>query len=190
MTVVLIAGPPAVGKSTVARLVAEYSPHALLVDVDRIRDSFVVSGAVLPSADWPPALVEQLAAAREAACGLARAYARIGFDVVIDDFLDPHSLLREYDAISDLEPVRVLLLPPAETARSRNRSRSDDTGYIDAGIDLTYAALPDVEDLRGLGWTLLDNGNEGPESTRDRVLRLTAETPARDHALPSPQQRT
>lgn len=190
MTVFLVAGPPAVGKSTVARLVAESRSRSLLVDVDRIRDSFVVSGRVLPSAEWSPALVDQLAAARESACGLARAYARIGFDVVIDDFLDPHSLLDEYDPLADLAPVRVLLLPGLDTAKARNRARSGGVDYIDAGIDLTYAALPDIEDLRTRGWTVLDNGSEDPASTRDRVLSLTARASARDHALPVPPRRT
>ena len=51
MTVFLITGPPAVGKSTVSRLVAQARSRSVLVDVDRFRDTMVVAGAVLPSPD-------------------------------------------------------------------------------------------------------------------------------------------
>jgi dephospho-CoA kinase len=68
-----VAGAPAAGKSTVSRLVAECRPRCVLVDVDHSGHSMVVSGAALPSAEWPGELMEQLVAAREAASGIARA---------------------------------------------------------------------------------------------------------------------
>jgi hypothetical protein len=168
-----VAGAPAAGKSTVSRLVAESRPRCVLVDVDHIRHSMVVSGAVLPSAEWPGQLVEQLVAAREAASGIARAYTRIGFDVVIDDFLDPFTLLSEYDSLADLAPTRVALVPTADVARERNLGRGTGVDFIDEGIDHFYGLLPDACDLDARGWTVLDTSTEGPEATRDRVLALS-----------------
>lgn len=173
MAVFLVAGPPAAGKSTVCRLVASARPRCVLVDVDRIRDTMVVAGAVLPSAEWPPELVEQLAASRAAASGIARAYARIGFDVVIDDFLDPFTLLAEYDELADLSPLRVALVPAADVARARNRGRGGGGDYIDGAITHFYAMAPDVEVLRAAGWTVLDSADETAEETCQRVLALT-----------------
>ena len=172
MTVFLIVGPPAVGKSTVSRLVAQARPRCVLVDVDRFRDTMVVTGMVLPSPDWPPELVRQLSAARRSAAGVARAYAAIGFDVVIDDFLDPHSLLVEYDDLADLDPVRVVLLPESRVAHERNQERGSGGSYIDEGIAYVYERMPTDDALLERGWRVLDTTNEGPEDTCVRILTL------------------
>jgi predicted kinase len=170
MTVYLVVGPPAVGKSTVARLLAQSRRRSVLVDVDRIRDGMVVSGMVLPGPDWSPELVAQVAAARESACGVARAYDRIGFDAVIDDFYDAFTGLAEYDALADLDVRRFLLLPRADVARARNRARGQGGDYIDEGIDDVYRTMPAVDVLTAAGWTVVDTSELSAEQARDLLL--------------------
>jgi predicted kinase len=172
MTVYLVAGPPAVGKSTVTRLLAGSRSRCVLIDVDRIRDQMVVTGRVLPGPDWSPELVGQLAAARESACGIARAYDRIGFDVVMDDFYDPFSHLAEYDVLTDLRVQRILLLPSADVARERNRARGAGGDFIDGGIDHVYRTMPAAEELAAAGWTIVDTSDLTAEQARDRVHGL------------------
>jgi predicted kinase len=172
MTVYLVVGPPAVGKSTVTRMLALSRSRSVLVDVDRIRDGMVVTGMVLPGPDWSSELVAQVAAARESACAVARAYDRIGFDVVIDDFYDAFTGLAEYDAIADLDVRRFLLLPRPEVARARNRARGGGGAYIDEGIDDVYRTMPSAEELTAAGWTVVDTSELTAEQTRDRLLGL------------------
>jgi len=173
VTVFLVAGPPATGKSTVARLIAESRSRSILVDVDRIRDGMVVNGAVLPGPTWTTELVEQLVAARDSACAIARAYSRIGFDVVLDDFYDPRSRLAEYDAVADLGGIRVVLLPDLDVARERSRTRGPGPAdYIADGITEVYALIGARADLVSAGWTVLDTSRETAEQTRDRILAL------------------
>lgn len=170
MTAYLVAGPPGVGKSTVTRLIAGSLTQSVLIDVDRIRDTMVVNGGILPGAEWPESLVAQLAAARQSACAIAHAYDAIGFDVVIDDFFDPHSRLVEYAGLEVTDVRRWLLLPTAEEARARNHSRGDGAGYIDVGIALTYELLPSRTELEQAGWHVLDTTELTPEHTCDRVM--------------------
>lgn len=170
MTVFLVVGPPAVGKSTVTRLLAQSRPHAVLVEVDRIRDQMVVSGMVLPGPDWSAELVAQLAAARESACGIAEAYDRIGFDVVIDDFYDASSGLTEYEGLTGPDVRRFVLLPRVEVARERNRGRSSGGAFIDAGIDDVYRSLPSEADLTAAGWLVVDTSELTADQARDRLL--------------------
>jgi len=172
VALLLIAGGPATGKSTTARLVAESRSTSLLVDVDRIRDTMVVRGAVLPSPEWPPELVEQLRAARRAAVGLARAYDAIGFDVVIDDFLDPQSLLTEYDELSDLDIVRVVLMTSKETAHQRNAARGADLEYIDAAIGFHAEHAPSPAQLVERGWHVVETSEISAAQAAERVLAL------------------
>ena len=174
MAVLVVVGPPAVGKSTVTRLLANALTPSIRVDVDYIRDGMVVNGAVLPHETWSAALVEQLAAARASACGIARAYSAIGFDVVIDDFYDPHSRLEEYAAIDDLRPRRVILVPERAVAQERSRARDDAAAaFIAAGIDEVYALLPSAEALAADGWAVLDTSDLTAEQTRDVLLGST-----------------
>jgi hypothetical protein len=63
-------------------------------------------------------------------------------DVVIDDFLDPFTLLSEYDGLADLAPTRVALVPTADVARERNLGRGTGVDYIAEGIDHFYGLLP------------------------------------------------
>lgn len=171
MTCFLVVGPPAVGKSTVTRLLAEARPQSVLVDVDRIRDTMVVSGAVLPGPEWSDALVRQLSASRQSACAIARAYDAIGFDVVIDDFWDPGHLA-DYALIDDLRPRRIVLLPPREVALARNAGRGRGGDFIEEGIAEVYAYLPPADAMAAAGWTVLDNDGEPAAATRDRILAL------------------
>lgn len=172
MTVYLVVGPPAVGKSTVTRLLSASPSRSVLIDVDHIRDGMVVNGAVLPSeAEWSADLVEQLSAARASACAIANAYVSIGFDVVIDDFYDPQSRLAEYDALASLDPRRVLLLPDREVAISRSNDRSPEAAeFIAAGIAEVYGLMPTATELSADGWLVMDTSRETAQQTCDRIL--------------------
>ncbi len=131
----------------------------------------VVNGAVLPAPTWSLALIEQLGAARAAACGIARAYSEIGFHVVIDDFYDPYSRLQEYAAIDDLKPRRIMLMPERAVAKERSRARGvESAAFIEAGIDDVYALLPSAGALAEDGWAVLDTSDLTAEQTRDVIL--------------------
>ena len=169
----LIAGPPAAGKSSTARALAQHHLKAIHIPVDTIRE-FVVAGLVLPGGDWNEALVEQLRLARSSVVTMAFAYRQAGFVVVIDDFLDPVSRMSEYEElIAAPEVHRIALLPPIATAQNRNLARSGGEiadGYIALGIEAAYSALlPTVGSLRDEGWIVIDNGALTIDRTVDRI---------------------
>ena len=170
----LVAGGPAVGKSTTAAALAARFPKGVHIPVDAVRD-MVVSGQALPGADWNRALIEQLVIARDCATYLALAYRKAGFAVVIDDFWDPNSGLAEYAALSSQpQTFKVLLYPGQDAARARNRQRSGPgaaNDYIDEGIRLVYEHLDTVaSDLAAQGWWVLDTTALGVEDVVSRIL--------------------
>ena len=91
--------------------------------MDDLR-SMVVAGVVHPGAVWTDELVEQLHLARQSAVVMALRYQAAGFAVVIDDFYDPNSRLREYDDLARAGMVRVLLYPAAQKAHAQNLQRA------------------------------------------------------------------
>ena len=80
----LITGPPAAGKSTTARVLADSRPLAAMIDVDDLRQ-LVVAGHAAPW-DGEAGLIQQRIGV-ENACDLARRFARSGIEVVIADVL-------------------------------------------------------------------------------------------------------
>lgn len=81
---VLLTGPPAAGKSTTARVLADALPLAAMLDVDDLRQ-LVVAGHAAPW-DGHAGLVQQRIGV-ENACDLARRFASSGIEVVIADVL-------------------------------------------------------------------------------------------------------
>lgn len=175
MPIFLLAGGPAVGKSTTAAALAGRFARGVHIPVDALRD-MVVSGQALPGADWSPQLVGQLVVARQCAVYAAMAWRAAGFAVVIDDFWDPHSGLAEYaDLFSEPQTRRVLLYPSRDAARARNMKRSGPgaaSHYIDDGIRLVYEHLDAVVDsLKADGWLVLDTSEMGVEDVVSEVLK-------------------
>ena len=161
----LLAGPPAVGKSTTARALAAHFEKSIHIPVDDLRD-MVISGLALPGGAWDEKLVEQLLLARESAAHMALAYRQAGFTVAIDDFWDPNSRLLEYSRLLQEPQVhRVLLFPSQRAAEERNRKR-DGSAYIADGIRLVYENLADQSAaLRAEGWLIVDTTDKNVEAT-------------------------
>ncbi|GAA2134787.1 AAA family ATPase [Nocardioides bigeumensis] len=172
----VVVGPPAAGKSTVARLLAGSADRGVHVPVDDLR-TMVVSGLVLPNPDWSPALVGQVTAARRVALAALAFYRTDGFRVVIDDFVDPPGL-REYDgAISGGLATGVVLRPDPEVAVARARHREttpEGAAYITEGVRLVFSVLDDLlPRLTSIGWQVVDNTDLDPEQTAAAIQALS-----------------
>lgn len=170
----LLIGPPAVGKSTTSRALAARFGKSIHIPVDDIRN-MVVSGLVLPSADWTPELGRQVTLARESAILVALQYRQAGYAVVMDDFVDPNRLREYRTLLNDPHVHKFVLFPTQETAHARNfRRAGDDPGrdYIDEGIRTVYRQLHlMIADLLAEGWIVLDTTGLSVEETLREILQ-------------------
>lgn len=175
--IVLIAGSPASGKSTVAKLLAMRAKKGVHIPVDSLRD-MVLGGLLHPGPSWSAALVEQLRIARANAMAMAVNYANANFEVFIDDFWDPQSLLSEYESLVNRpDHLRIILHPSKATAMSRNAHRFASDAMMRAAIDQgVHAMYADYETrlpwFAQHGWTVLDNTQETPDATARRIDAL------------------
>ena len=174
----LIAGAPAVGKSTTARALAGQFQKSIHIPVDDLRE-LVVSGITYPGI-WNDPLIEQLTLARESAALMGLKYSQAGFAVVIDDFWDPNSQLQEYGQLFQVARFhKVLLYPSLQTAEERNLKRSgtdEMDGYIAAGIQLVYGSLAsEISNLERQGWIVVDTTCKSVEMTVAYILAQTGE---------------
>lgn len=169
----LLAGAPAVGKSTTARALASRSAKSLHIKVDALRE-MVVSGMAWPGSEGTPALIEQIVLARNSAIQTTKLYCEAGFDVVIDDFFDPLQMV-EYAQLENEFPIqKILLMPSQAAAEARNRARSGEGGlneYIAEGIRIIYGVLLQVvRDLPARGWRVIDTSDMSVAETVDAIL--------------------
>ncbi len=178
--VFLIAGPPAVGKSTTSAALAARFARSVHIPVDDLR-MMVVSGLEMPGADWNEALVQQISLARANASHMAQTYADAGFMVALDDFLDLN-FPRDYHPLLSRPGAHAVLLYPRQTAaHQRNYQRAGDSpgrAYIDEGIQLVYDGMKAfVPFMEQNGWQVLDTTELSIEETVDEILRRAGITP-------------
>ena len=173
----LLVGAPAVGKSTTARALATQFQRSVHIPVDDIRD-MVVSGLLLPGPEWSEGLIEQVTLARASVTQMALNYSKAGFAVVIDDFWDSHSQLKEYDLLfQEANFYKVLLFPNQQTAEERNIKRAgpgEGNQYIAEGIRTVYEQLwKDFPNRERQGWLVVDTTEKNVEETVAHILAQT-----------------
>ena len=145
----LLTGPPAVGKSTVARALADSLPASVVVEVDDLRQ-LVVSGA---SPGWEcgeGARQTRLAAVH--ACMLMSSFSEAGFAVVATDVLlwDTGSVYRSHAARPLIVHLTVSLDEALRRAATRHVHLTDaEFRHLHAcerGADFSHVEL-DATDL-------------------------------------------
>lgn len=133
---IVLNGPPASGKSTLAELYVDDHSLALDLDIDRIR-------ALLGR--WPEHAAEAGVLARELTLAMARAHLRAGHDVIIPQYLGRIAFLEQIDRLAaDLGiPLREIVLldgKPNMLRRFADRaSAGPRAGHIEADPDLRGA---------------------------------------------------
>ncbi len=116
----IVTGPPASGKTTIGPLLAQQLTRCAVVDVDVVR-AMVVQPHIAP---WRGEEGhQQLVLGARNACGLAHAFNKNGFDVIILDVLTDETARLYQAELAALAPRIVLLLPTLQLVLQRNRDR-------------------------------------------------------------------
>jgi chloramphenicol 3-O-phosphotransferase len=119
---VLFGGPAGAGKSTLARAWCATRSKAVHVELDAVR-SLIVSGLADPQAEGD-LQAEQYEVSVAAVCELARAFAAAGYDVAIDDVLEPDVFARSWrPRLHDLDWRLVVVVPSLAETLARSSSR-------------------------------------------------------------------
>lgn len=117
--IALFGGAAGAGKTTVARGWCRTRPKAVHIELDAVRD-LIIAGRVDPQS-VSRGQARQYAESVRACCTLARSFAEDGYDVAVDDVLDPPSVagiwkpaLEGYDAgLVILHPALAVVLARA-----------------------------------------------------------------------------
>jgi predicted kinase len=118
----LFGGPAGAGKSTLARAWCAKRARAVHIELDRVRE-MIVAGRADPQ--QPGALQgEQYRLSVRACLALARTFLASGYDVAIDDVIDPVAFERDWrPLVVGLRWRIVIVLPSLEETLARSRAR-------------------------------------------------------------------
>jgi len=135
MKILLLTGPPAVGKNTVASRLAAKRERCAVVDVDVVR-WMVVQPHVAP---WggEEGRKQHILGVRNA-CRLTEQFVEAGYDVVILDLVSDELLTIYRTELRPLEVKTVLLMPTHEEIKRRIISRPVSVSLKPEEIDLLY----------------------------------------------------
>jgi chloramphenicol 3-O-phosphotransferase len=134
----LISGPAAVGKTTVAQLFAESRPQpTVLLQHDEIR-AFVRSGRAEEAGGFTPEARRQWALAMQVCVAAMREYLLAGFDCVIDAYSPATDEQWRADLPAGADFQSFVLMAPLEIVLDRNRGRTANR-MRDSAVRLNYS---------------------------------------------------
>jgi chloramphenicol 3-O-phosphotransferase len=120
---VMFTGPAGAGKTTLARAWCATRSRAVHVELDEVRN-LIVSGLVDPQTVGP-VQAEQYGTSVAACCALVREFIRMGYDVAVDDAVDPGGFERYW--LPHLESIKysvVVVRPSLGAVLARGAGRS------------------------------------------------------------------
>ena len=130
VSVIVITGIQAAGKSTVAQALAESLPDSVHVRGDLFRRMIVNGRAEMSSATPGPKALDQLALRYELAAETADRYAQAGFTVVLQDIILGEYLQYVVDHIRSRPLAVVVLAPSVASVAERDAERQLSRGKV------------------------------------------------------------
>jgi predicted kinase len=168
--VLILTGPPGVGKTTVAGILARRAERAVHLESDRFF-SFIRGGFVDP---WDPESAEQNRLVMRTAAAAAASYATAGYMTVFDGIVIPRwtlGVIRETLEAAGVAASYAVLRAPRSTCADRVHEREGDLDLFEPGV--LAAISSEFDDLEAFERHAIDvAGMDSEEAAAAVAARL------------------
>jgi chloramphenicol 3-O-phosphotransferase len=161
--VLVVSGPPAAGKTTVATFLSERRSPSVHLHADDFW-GFVKVGYLDP---WLPTAHEQNVVVIDAACTSAGVFARGGYQVILDACLGPWFIPDLIALLSDVTIDYLVLMPSLETVLRQLAMRTDHGFTSEDAARHMYREF--ASSLSGLERHVIDPTGSTPKDAADAV---------------------
>ncbi len=168
--VLILTGPPGVGKTTTAGILAERSSPAVHLEADSFF-RFIRSGYVEP---WKPESHDQNGLVMRIVAEAAASYAGAGYFTIVDGIVIPRWFLgplREGLQAAGLEVAYAVGRAPLSVCSSRLRQRGEPSGDLGA-LEQLWSEFADLGPLES---NVVEMAGIGPKDAADAIARLLEE---------------
>ncbi len=170
-SIVLVTGPMAAGKSTIAKALAATFPNGVHVEGDVFR-RFIVTGRSEMTPEPSEDALEHLRLRYRLTAEVAEQYASAGYTVVVDDVV-AGSLLGEFVGLFTHRPLHLVVLLPDEKAIARREADRGEHGYDSWTVSGLHRIFAEKTERLGL-W--LDTSAVTPQSTVSEIHSRASES--------------
>jgi tRNA uridine 5-carbamoylmethylation protein Kti12 len=168
-SVIVVSGPPGVGKTTTLKIICQKLPKAAHISVDKLR-KFVGAGYYCSPDRWTKSVEKQYKLAHKNVVDLVKNFCDEGYTVFIDDVFQNQWKEDLKNSLKNCKFYFIFLSANLKTVLKRNQLRKK-YAVKKSVVKLLHKKLFE-ENTENQDWIIINNENLNAQATATKILKI------------------